>query len=418
MLGRAVLAVLVGLLVTAAPAAAASQKVRSYRVSEVRDLLDRTEGDRGGRRDRGGRPRRGGGDRQPPRRAPAAPRGLHRVERMASCPQPRRRGARAAAFPPADSAVPRLRRDGRRDRPAVASAYPAIVSASASAPRYQGRTIWALKVSDNVGTDEAEPEVLFTANQHAREHLTVEMALYILTRAHVEATAATRGSRTSSTAARSGSSRWSTRTASSTTSPPAPTGCGARTASRTARLAAVGTDLNRNWGYQWGCCGGSSGTFSAPRPTAARRRSRRPRPQRVRDFVNSRVVGGVQQIKARDRLPHLLRADPVAVRLHDAPTPRPDSPPTTRRRSRDARPADGGHQRLHARAGVRPLHRRRHDRRLAVGRPQDLQLHVRDVPATVEPGLLPARRGDRGRRPRATARRCCCSSRTPTACTT
>ena len=43
MLARAVLAVLVGLLVTAAPAAAASQKVRSYRVSEVRDLLDRTK---------------------------------------------------------------------------------------------------------------------------------------------------------------------------------------------------------------------------------------------------------------------------------------------------------------------------------------------------------------------------------------
>ena len=43
MLGRVVLAVLVGLLVTAAPAAAASQKVRSYRVSEVRDLLDRTK---------------------------------------------------------------------------------------------------------------------------------------------------------------------------------------------------------------------------------------------------------------------------------------------------------------------------------------------------------------------------------------
>jgi hypothetical protein len=45
---------------------------------------------------------------------------------------------------------------------------------------YQGRTIWAGKISDNVGTDEAEPEVLFTHHQHAREHLTVEMALYTL----------------------------------------------------------------------------------------------------------------------------------------------------------------------------------------------------------------------------------------------
>ena len=61
--------------------------------------------------------------------------------------------------------------------------------------------------------------------------------------------------------------------------------------------SAVGTDLNRNWGYRWGCCGGSSGNppsstyrgasaFSAPETRA------------VRDFVNSRVVGGVQQLRA------------------------------------------------------------------------------------------------------------------------
>jgi carboxypeptidase T len=37
-----------------------------------------------------------------------------------------------------------------------------------------------VKISDNVGTDEDEPEVLFTHHQHAREHLTVEMAVYLL----------------------------------------------------------------------------------------------------------------------------------------------------------------------------------------------------------------------------------------------
>jgi hypothetical protein len=42
------------------------------------------------------------------------------------------------------------------------------------------RDIVAVKISDNVGTDEAEPEVLYDANHHAREHLTVEMALYLL----------------------------------------------------------------------------------------------------------------------------------------------------------------------------------------------------------------------------------------------
>ncbi|HET8681066.1 MAG TPA: M14 family zinc carboxypeptidase, partial [Micromonosporaceae bacterium] len=58
----------------------------------------------------------------------------------------------------------------------------------------------------------------------------------------------------------------------------------------------VGTDLNRNWSYQWGCCGGSSGstgseTYRGPSAFSA------PETQRLRDFVNSRVVGGTQQIK-------------------------------------------------------------------------------------------------------------------------
>ena len=61
--------------------------------------------------------------------------------------------------------------------------------------------------------------------------------------------------------------------------------------------ASIGTDLNRNWSFQWGCCGGSSGspgseTYRGPFAFSA------PETQRVRDFVNSRVVGGVQQIKA------------------------------------------------------------------------------------------------------------------------
>jgi hypothetical protein len=58
----------------------------------------------------------------------------------------------------------------------------------------------------------------------------------------------------------------------------------------------VGTDLNRNWSYQWGCCGGSSGstsseTYRGPSAFSA------PESARLRDFVNGRVVNGVQQIK-------------------------------------------------------------------------------------------------------------------------
>jgi hypothetical protein len=61
--------------------------------------------------------------------------------------------------------------------------------------------------------------------------------------------------------------------------------------------SAVGTDLNRNWAYNWGCCGGSSGTTSSetyrgPSPESSTE------VQVMADFVRSRVVGGEQQITA------------------------------------------------------------------------------------------------------------------------
>jgi hypothetical protein len=60
--------------------------------------------------------------------------------------------------------------------------------------------------------------------------------------------------------------------------------------------SSVGTDLNRNYGYRWGCCGGSSGSTSSDTYRGAAAFSA-PETARVRDFINSRVVGGVQQIK-------------------------------------------------------------------------------------------------------------------------
>ena len=58
--------------------------------------------------------------------------------------------------------------------------HPSIVALSSLGLSYEGRTLWLVKISDNVGVDENEPEVLFTYHQHAREHLTVEMGLYTL----------------------------------------------------------------------------------------------------------------------------------------------------------------------------------------------------------------------------------------------
>src|SRR5690349_10236368 len=62
----------------------------------------------------------------------------------------------------------------------VVAANPAIAAKRTIGRTYEGRDIVAVKISDNVGTDESEPEVLYDANHHAREHLTVEQALYLL----------------------------------------------------------------------------------------------------------------------------------------------------------------------------------------------------------------------------------------------
>jgi murein tripeptide amidase MpaA len=62
----------------------------------------------------------------------------------------------------------------------AAVSHPDIFSLFSIGTTYEGREIWAGKISDNAAVDEDEPEVLFTHRQHAREHITVEMALYTL----------------------------------------------------------------------------------------------------------------------------------------------------------------------------------------------------------------------------------------------
>jgi hypothetical protein len=160
---------------------------------------------------------------------------------------------------------------------------------------YEGRTIWAGKISDNVATDELEPEVLFTHHQHAREHLTVEMALYTLKILTDEY-----GSTQQITDLVDNREIWMVFDMN-------PDGGEYDIATGTYRSwrknrqpnsgsSYVGTDLNRNWGYRWGCCGGSSGSTSSETYRGASQFSA-PETQVVRNFVNSRVVNGKQQIR-------------------------------------------------------------------------------------------------------------------------
>ncbi|MCA9753191.1 MAG: zinc carboxypeptidase, partial [Gemmatimonadetes bacterium] len=58
-----------------------------------------------------------------------------------------------------------------------ASTYPSICSVQSIGTSHEGRDIWAMKISDNVGTDEGEPGVLYMGTYHARELIAVEIPL-------------------------------------------------------------------------------------------------------------------------------------------------------------------------------------------------------------------------------------------------
>lgn len=62
----------------------------------------------------------------------------------------------------------------------AAADHPEIVQLTVIGRSIEGRDIHAVKISDNVASDEAEPEVLLFALTHAREHLTVEQALDLI----------------------------------------------------------------------------------------------------------------------------------------------------------------------------------------------------------------------------------------------
>ncbi|MEV4621007.1 M14 family zinc carboxypeptidase [Asanoa sp. NPDC049573] len=204
-------------------------------------------------------------------------------------------GPTAQAFPPADSAYHDYAELTAVVNQVVAD-HPTIARKLSIGSSYEGRDLMAVKISDNVNTDEAEPEILFNAQQHAREHLTVEMAIYVL-----NLFTDNYGTDSRITNLVNNREIWVVPTMN-------PDGSEYDIATGSYRSwrknrqpnagsSNVGTDLNRNWGYNFGCCGGSSGTTSSETYRGPSAFSA-PETRALRDFVNSRVVGGVQQIKA------------------------------------------------------------------------------------------------------------------------
>ncbi|MER6631336.1 M14 family metallopeptidase [Streptomyces sp. NPDC000987] len=217
------------------------------------------------------------------------------VAPVGAVPDRSRGEARLYDFPSADSKYHNYA-EANAEIDQRLAAYPAIMSRRVIGTSYQGRDIVAIKVSDNVATDENEPEVLFTFHQHAREHLTVEMALYLL-----RELGAGYGSDSRITDMVNSREIWIVPDLN-------PDGgeydiaTGSYRSWRKNRQpnsgsSYVGTDLNRNWNYKWGCCGGSSGSTSSETYRGAAAESA-PEVKVVADFVRSRVVGGRQQITA------------------------------------------------------------------------------------------------------------------------
>ena len=181
------------------------------------------------------------------------------------------------------------------DVAAVAAAHPSIVRRFSIGKSYQGRDIWAVKISDNVAIDEPEPEVLFDGGHHADEHMGVEMTLRIM---HWLVDGY--GSDARITRAVDDHEIWIVFNMNPDGSEYDISGGTfhhwRKNRQPTSGSPYIGTDLNRNYGYHWGGGGRTStnpqaityrgtGPFSTPEDRA------------MRDFLASRVVGGRQQIR-------------------------------------------------------------------------------------------------------------------------
>jgi hypothetical protein len=200
-----------------------------------------------------------------------------------------------ADFPAADA---RYHNDAetRAQIDATIAAHPGLITRTTIGPSQEGRELWAVKISDNAAVDEGEPEVLFTAGQHAREHLTVEMALYL-----IDALTASYATDPRIKGIVDSREIWIIPNVNPDGSEydigPGTYRSWRKNRQPNAGTSAVGTDLNRNYGFRWGCCGGSSGVAAADVFRGASAFSA-PETQAVRNFVLSRVVNGVQQLRA------------------------------------------------------------------------------------------------------------------------
>jgi carboxypeptidase T len=206
----------------------------------------------------------------------------------------RSKGKKPGDFPPADSGYHNYD-EMVAEITKAAQDHPDIVQVSSIGTSYEGRDIPLVKISDSAAVDEDEPEVLFTCNMHAREHLTTEMCLHIVNRftdgydsdpkikslvdtAEIWVVPMVNPDGVEYDIATGQYRFWR------------------KTRKPNEGSQYVGTDINRNFSYKWGCCGGSSGHPGAEDYRGAAPEDQ-PETKAITTFVDSRVIDGEQQIK-------------------------------------------------------------------------------------------------------------------------
>jgi hypothetical protein len=130
--------------------------------------------------------------------------------------------------------------------------FPKLMQIESIGKSHEGRDIWAVKISDNAEVEEDEPAIFFNAMHHAREVMTTEVALDMIdqltSRYQVDATV---------TRWIDGNEIWIVPMIN-------PDGNNKVWTSnsmwRKNTREGYGVDINRNYPYAWGSCGGSSGS--------------------------------------------------------------------------------------------------------------------------------------------------------------
>ena len=288
---------------------------------------------------------------------------------------------------------------------AVAAAHPDIVERFSIGTSYQGRQLWAAKVSDNVAVDEAEPEVLFDGLHHSDEHMSLEMTLHILhwlvdgygTDPRITGIVNTR-------------EIWIVFAVN-------PDGAEFDIARRPVPPLAQEPPAERERDRRHrpqpqlrlplGRRRQDAARTRSRSPTAGRARSRRPRPARsaTSSPAGSWTAGSRSASRSRSTSTGASSCGRTATRRSNVPA-------DMTAQDHAALVAIGkhmaAHQRLPARAGERPVRHLGDDPRLRVRHVPDLRVHLRDVQRGL-PEVVVHRRRDR----RATRRRSCTSPSAP-----